>query len=276
MPGPTDSFPVYQGGLPGSGDPATGAGAALGGNLFGALVGVAGGLILANQQEKSNLELARFQDEANRRYLKEQLEYNSPAAQMKRFQEAGLNPHLIYGQGSPGNQERPLQYPDIGRVDMRMLTSLIPLLNQTRMTSAQVDATRANTARTGVLMELNRLQSEVTRRNPLLNEAGFQAIIDSLKATAQLKEQDIGLKSIETEFQRATVATRAMSIERQIELLEQRFRLGELDGAMKAKLIESQEFKNQIIEIQKKFMAMEEISGQQVWQFISLLLMKFL
>jgi hypothetical protein len=32
-----------------------------------------------------------------------QNEYNSPKAQMSRFQEAGLNPNLIYGQGNSGN-----------------------------------------------------------------------------------------------------------------------------------------------------------------------------
>ena len=32
-----------------------------------------------------------------------QNEYNSPQAQMKRFEEAGLNPALIYSQGNPGN-----------------------------------------------------------------------------------------------------------------------------------------------------------------------------
>lgn len=32
-----------------------------------------------------------------------QNEYNSPSAQMSRFKEAGLNPNLIYGQGSSGN-----------------------------------------------------------------------------------------------------------------------------------------------------------------------------
>lgn len=30
-------------------------------------------------------------------------EYNSPVMQMQRFKEAGLNPHLIYGQGNSGN-----------------------------------------------------------------------------------------------------------------------------------------------------------------------------
>lgn len=36
--------------------------------------------------------------------VSEQNRYNSPAEQMKRYKEAGLNPHLIYSQGSNGNQ----------------------------------------------------------------------------------------------------------------------------------------------------------------------------
>lgn len=36
--------------------------------------------------------------------------YNSPAAQMARFKQAGLNPHLIYGQGNPGNAGTPPAY----------------------------------------------------------------------------------------------------------------------------------------------------------------------
>lgn len=36
--------------------------------------------------------------------------YNSPAEQMKRFGAAGLNPHLIYGQGSAGNSSSTPNY----------------------------------------------------------------------------------------------------------------------------------------------------------------------
>lgn len=36
--------------------------------------------------------------------------YNSPAEQMKRFGAAGLNPHLIYGQGSTGNASKFPEY----------------------------------------------------------------------------------------------------------------------------------------------------------------------
>lgn len=37
-------------------------------------------------------------------------EYNSPEAQMARFKSAGLSPHLIYGQGNPGNASTPVRY----------------------------------------------------------------------------------------------------------------------------------------------------------------------
>lgn len=47
-----------------------------------------------------------------------QNEYNSPQAQMQRFQAAGLNPNLIYGQGNPGNAGA-VQTPDIQGIDQR-------------------------------------------------------------------------------------------------------------------------------------------------------------
>lgn len=37
-------------------------------------------------------------------------EYNSPANQMKRFKDAGLNPNLVYTQGNPGNASSSAQY----------------------------------------------------------------------------------------------------------------------------------------------------------------------
>jgi len=36
--------------------------------------------------------------------------YNTPAAQMARYKAGGLNPLLVYGQGTPGNQPAPAQY----------------------------------------------------------------------------------------------------------------------------------------------------------------------
>lgn len=47
---------------------------------------------LMDRQNQYNLDMWKLQNE-----------YNSPASQMRRYQEAGLNPALMYGQVTPGN-----------------------------------------------------------------------------------------------------------------------------------------------------------------------------
>lgn len=50
-----------------------------------------------------NEKMYQQQNIDNEKYWHMQNEYNSPRAQMQRFQEAGLNKNLIYGQGDNGN-----------------------------------------------------------------------------------------------------------------------------------------------------------------------------
>lgn len=67
-----------------------------------------------DRTNKMNLQIARETNEANARTARlnrdwqeemwnKQNAYNTPAAQMSRYTDAGLNPNLIYGQGSNGN-----------------------------------------------------------------------------------------------------------------------------------------------------------------------------
>lgn len=49
-------------------------------------------------REQADLQWSRSQEAWNMAN-----EYNTPAAQMARFKQAGLNPHLIYGKGDSGN-----------------------------------------------------------------------------------------------------------------------------------------------------------------------------
>lgn len=51
-----------------------------------------------------NIHLANMQNQENLAQWKRETEYNSPAAQMGRFQAAGLNPNLIYGQSNTAPQ----------------------------------------------------------------------------------------------------------------------------------------------------------------------------
>jgi hypothetical protein len=50
-------------------------------------------------------KLAQYDNEYNYWMWQQQNAYNSPVNQVARYQEAGLSPALMYGQGSPGNAE---------------------------------------------------------------------------------------------------------------------------------------------------------------------------
>lgn len=72
------------------------------------------GLFNLGSQFVSNASSAR-QNRKNREWQEEMWNknnaYNTPAMQMQRFKAAGLNPHLIYGQGSNGNSGAPPSLP---------------------------------------------------------------------------------------------------------------------------------------------------------------------
>lgn len=75
-----------------------------------ALIGAGGGVINSLSQMHQNKKNRQFSEDMYERQKADNIafwhmqnEYNSPQAQMSRYQAAGLNPHLIYGQGNSGN-----------------------------------------------------------------------------------------------------------------------------------------------------------------------------
>lgn len=98
-----------------------GTGGGDGAGLVGAVIQT-GGMLYDNYQnrktskENTDKTIAAQKAEAELAYQRQmqmwnaQNMYNSPQAQMQRFIEAGLNPHLIYGQGNPGNSTSTPQY----------------------------------------------------------------------------------------------------------------------------------------------------------------------
>lgn len=257
------------------------------GAIIAAVVAVVGMIVNSSQQKKgaerqqqANMDLAKFQADANQKYLDKQNEYNTPEKQMSRFQAAGLNPNLIYGQGTPGNQTQPLSYPDIKPADFQRAapntTEAVQLYNQTRLANSQVNAQNAQTRQKHAQTELNKLQARVLEKNPLLDDAGFKATIDNLKASAELKGEQVGGQKI-SNFQQAGIGPATLvKIYRETELLEQRFQLGQQDAKIKAEIVKGKEFQNAILEVQKKFMTDGDITPQHIYQFIQLLLMKLL
>jgi len=77
--------------------------------------------------------------------------YNTPAAQMERYKEAGLNPNLIYGQGTSGNAAQVPQYHapqqnfDMGG-PMQSAMSVLSQYQSMKVQAAQEDRIKADTA----------------------------------------------------------------------------------------------------------------------------------
>lgn len=108
--------------------------------------------ISASRQNKktnqTNMALARYQYETSKAETDRMNAYNTPANQMARFGAAGLNPNLVYGQGSPGNQAQPAKY-DAPQVDYKHASFDPMLMLQTysdfRLKNAQTNNIEADT-----------------------------------------------------------------------------------------------------------------------------------
>jgi len=162
---------------------------------------------IAAQKAESELAYQRSVEQWNRQNM-----YNSPEAQMQRFLAAGLNPHLIYGQGNPGNASSPPQYqpanlqyryeaPAYGAA----LQSVLPLLmsvgtwmQNMRATEASIQKTTTDTDRAKQLIDF------LMERNPQLLKEGsnrlslFPYQLDAQRSASSSAYMD--LAALEAEF----------------------------------------------------------------------------
>lgn len=237
---------------------------------------VLGNLAGAGMQGRINRRLAGYQHGQNMELLKYQLDYNSPANQMQRFQDAGLNKNLVYGQGSPGNMESAPRYPDIKPPDVQMATSGIATqVQQARLLSAQADLTEQKVDESGIKQNLMKAQTDLTNANPNLNKAYVNAMVMNLESIARLKKQESDFMTSNSVSTGATTQGQAkMMLE--INNLAQRNGLNEADQKIKAQILSSKMFQNQLQEIQVRWMKDKEITPQHIYLGIMMLLQKMM
>lgn len=240
---------------------------------------LAGNLIGVNKQATSNRELAAYQHKKNMELLKYQLDYDSPSSQMGRFKDAGLNPNLVYGQGSPGNMNTPLKYPDVKSPDYQQAGASIgqiPLqFQQQKLMEAQTDLTNQKVDESGVKQDLMRAQTALVQANPNLNPAYVNSMVTNLRAVADLKKQEADFMTTGHKYEGIT--TRGFSkMHLELETLSQKFQLNEKDLAVKAKIIESKGFQNALQKIQVEWMRDKEITPQHIYMGVMLLLQKLM
>ena len=108
------------------------------------------------RQNRANLQMQNLAFQQNKEMVNLQNQYNTPLAQMQRYKDAGLNPNLIYGQGTPGNQSQIAQYQA-----PRMESSVRPNIDPVAMLSNYQDmAQKSESLRHAEAMtDLNRQQT---------------------------------------------------------------------------------------------------------------------
>lgn len=234
-----------------------------------------GGMFGARQQRKTQEMLNERQYNHDLAMMKYQLDYNDPESQMQRFKDAGLNPHLIYGQGTPGNLDSPPRYPSQQAPSVEHFSNLGTSLAQIQLMQSQAKLTDTKVQESTVKQDLMRAQKNVADANPWLNKSYVNSMVLQLESTAKLKEQEMMFMTqgiVRDGKYQGEAGMVKMRYE--IDNLAQRNGLNTQDQEVKAKIIESMQFKNSLLEIQEKWMKDAEITPQHIYLGIQMLLSK--
>lgn len=220
------------------------------GNVIGNLVG-------AGIQSHSNMKLAKYQNA-----------YNTPAAQMKRYKDAGLNPNLVYTQGNSGNMS-----PITPTNWQGALSNVGSQYNQSELQQTQSDVGRQKISESEAKKSLMAAQEDVHRANPLLDPEYLGYLVQSGIATFKSKEQDANyLLSSNPDAQ--TVGQQKIAMD--VQALAQRIGLNEADKNMKAEILKSQQFKTELLEVQRNWLKNADVTPQHILNGLMLLLSKFM
>lgn len=259
--------------------------------LAGSAISAGASIFGANKSASQSMKYAKYQHQSNMELLKYQLEYNSPAAQMARFKEAGLNPNLVYGQGSPGNMESPPRHPDIqvpdyakayGQAGQSLVDGFLKVA-QMNLVQSQADLNTQKIDESTTKAALNNAQQDVLKANPWLKPEYVNATITQLESVAKLKSQEAKWSLAEVvgpgrlELDRSSTTTAGMvKMDLELQQLYQKFDLNQADQKIKAQVFESKEFQNALQELQVKWMKDGSITPQHIYQGIMLILSKLM
>jgi len=155
---------------------------------------IASTLVTNRQQAKTNLDIYKRQRIDALADWNRQNEFNSPAAQMQRYKDAGLSPHLIYGQQNTA--------PAIRSTEAKAPNFMAPSLDTNALLmSAQLDNIKANTLKT-----LTEAGIKVDTKDYIVGKAKYSSDLENYKGQQMLAQ---------TEFTRAqTESTKKLTPER--------------------------------------------------------------
>ena len=122
---------------------------------------------LQRETNQQNFQNMVYQNNWNREQWNLENEYNSPAAQSQRLREAGINPNMVFGNGSvseagslqsaPVNAAVAPQMPYVGADIANGVYTGINAYNQAQLINAQTDEIRERTSGQSIQNQLDRM-----------------------------------------------------------------------------------------------------------------------
>lgn len=231
------------------------------GGIGGALISGLGSIFTSNSNNNAQRKLWEKQSKFSReeriaqqnwieRMYKDNNAYNSPANQMKRFKEAGLNPDLIYGKVDSNTASMPspasqASTPSAGNVPMtNPLESLGNTISGLSMQQAQINAIKANTNKT------NKESKQLDIQNEAL-PAQLRQSLSNMVSQGKLTDKEIEEKNAQIAGIQANTASALENIK--LIQAEVRGKNDEIDYRQIQRAMDSQEFEARMRAMQMKY-----------------------
>lgn len=204
--------------------------------------------------------------------------YNTPEAQMARYMKAGLNPNLIYSQGSSGNMT-PLTPGNVGGGIAAAPAGYLAATQGETDISLKEQKIEESQTKQQVMMA----QRDVLKANPYLSDRYMDALKTQVESAAKLKKQEADFMtegwqtSSDPNDPNAVLVQRRGIAKMQAELdaLIQRVGLNTADQKMKGEILKSTQMENEWKEVLNKFRKDGDIGPVQLWTMFAMLLSKF-
>lgn len=210
--------------------------------------------------------------------MKYQNDFNSPAAQMQRFKDAGLNPNLVYGQGTPGNMLSKPSVPQQAPSRAPQISFQLPDFSGMLLQQSQRELTDTKVGESTAKQDLMRVQQKVAENNPYLAPGYLDSVVSIMMNNAALKQQETDFKlspaqgtvngtPVEMAYSKGWLA-----MERDLQLLNKRLDAAGADLKIKTQIFQSKEYQNELARIQAEWMKNGDITPQHFFQGIMMIL----
>lgn len=181
------------------------AGTIIGGGLAQGLLNRTTALENTKRTIKANKELAEYQYSKDLEMWERNNEYNSPALQMERLRNAGLNPNLVYGSGAVANTSGSMPKYNAPRVEYDIPTpvdipGMIGMYQSFALNQAQIDNVNAQTAKTEADAIIQQAIAGYAPETAKYNALGVKQGVEQQIKNLELSNLEIGMKQIEKEW----------------------------------------------------------------------------